>query len=120
MWDAGFTPAPPSASRAQGTLADLGSGRGLPRRAQRSGVRGTVCEERQELLGLCSLAAGDAPGLRSCRGCYPGGSRGRGADLHLRNGRSGASYGPAEAVSTSFAPGLPALAGTRGLLAVGE
>lgn len=54
--------------------------------------------------GVRVRAAGDAPGQCSCRACERGCSRGRGAESPLKHGRGGASYGPAEAVSSSFAP----------------
>lgn len=68
------------------------------------GSVGHCAGNARSCAGSCSLATSDAPGPRSFRGCYPGGSRGLGAGLRLRNGSSGTSYGPAEAVSTSFAP----------------
>lgn len=112
-------PALPTASRAPRPLAALGSGRGPLRRAARSGAQRTASAERRELRGLCSRAAGDAPGPRSSQGYNPGGSRGRGAELRLRDGRGGASYGPAEAVSASFAPWVPRLRGCLGAVGGG-
>lgn len=50
-------------------------------------------------------AAGDVRGPRSCRGYHPGGRRGRGAELGLRDGGGGAGCGPAEKVSV-LPPGL--------------
>lgn len=61
---------------------------------------------RRELRGCCVRAAGDVRGPRSCRGDNPGGRRGRGAELRLRDGRGGAGCGPAEKVSVPLPPGL--------------